>query len=88
MNGGSMKGIQDDPYSIKPLSGDRALEIFHLFCAMGYGCAVKHLRGNYYVEIPVRLVGDPAYRQEARIMEVARRGGYEVLQTGRTLRIA
>ena len=84
----TVKGIQDDPNRITPLSKDRALEIFEILCGMGYGCAVKHLRGSYYVEVPVRLRGDKAYHEEAFIMQVARRGGYEVLQTGSILRIA
>ena len=78
----ALKGIQDYPSRIKPLTRDRALEIFTILSGMGYGCAVKHLRGNYYVEVPVRLRGDKAYHEEALIMQVARRGGYEVLQTG------
>lgn len=81
------KGIQGTQF-VKPLSRDRALDIFTLICGLGYGCAVKHLRGSYYVEIPVRLKGDPAYHKEVEIIELAKRGGYEALQTGAVLRIA
>lgn len=82
-----MKGIQGTD-KVKPLSRDRALEIFNLICGLGYGCAVKHLRGNYYVEVPVMLVGDKAYGKQVEIIEIAKRGGYEALQTGNVLRIA
>lgn len=82
-----MKGIQGTD-KVKPLTRDKALEIFTLICGLGYGCAVKHLRGNYYVEVPVMLKGDPAYLKQVEIIEIAKRGGYEALQTGNVLRIA
>lgn len=72
----------------KPISRDRALEIFALLCGLGYAASVKHIKGNYYVEVPVRLQGDRAYMKEAEIMEIATRGGFTAVQAGNLLRIA
>ena len=81
------KGIQNGG-PIRPLTKDRALDIFSILSGIGYGCSVKHLRGNYYVEVPVRLRGDMAYHKESEIISIAKRGGFEALQAGNLLRIA
>lgn len=70
------------------LSKDKAIEIFSLLSGIGYGVAIKHLRGNYYIEIPVRLRGDKAYRAEWEITRLMARSGYQVLQAGNILRVA
>ncbi len=64
-----------------------AFAIFTLLTDMGYGCAIKHLRGLYYIEVPVRLAGDKAYHREAEVSAIAYRAGYQPVQTGNTLRI-
>lgn len=71
-----------------PISKDRALEIFNLLAGIGYAVSVKHIRGNYYVEVPVRLVGDKAYNAEAEISAIAFQGGFTAIQAGKLLRIA
>lgn len=69
------------------LRQDKAIEIFMLLAGMGYGAAIKHVRGKYYVEVPVTLKGDPAYGKQSEIMQIAVRGGFTAVQTGQTLRI-
>ncbi len=71
-----------------PIGRDRALDIFTLLSGIGYAVSVKHIRGNYYVEVPVRLVGDKAHNKDAEITTLMMQGGYTVLQAGNLLRIA
>ena len=70
------------------MSQSQALEVFRLLAGIGYGVSIKHLRGNYYVEIPVRLKGDKAYYKEAEIMTLVQRAGFQAVQAGQLLRIA
>lgn len=69
------------------LTKEKAIEIFGVLAGMGYGVAIKHKSGKFYVEVPVTLKGDPAYGKQAEIMQVAIRGGFTAVQTGMTLRI-
>lgn len=73
---------------VAPLSKDRAMDVFTTLVAQGYAVSVKHVRGNFYVEVPVRLRGDKAYGQEAEIMALMSRAGYQCVQAGSLLRIA
>lgn len=73
---------------VKPLTRDRALEIFNLLTAQGYAVSVKHIRGDFYVEVPVRLRGDKAYGKEVEITELVSRAGYQCVRAGMLLRIA
>ncbi len=69
------------------ISRDAAMSMFVMLTNLGYGCAIKHLRGYYYIEVPVRLNGDKAYHKEAEISALAFRAGYVTMQSGHTLRI-
>lgn len=69
------------------MTKERAIEIFNLLAGMGYACAVKHIRGSYAVEVPVTLRGDKAYGKQTEIIEIAKRGGFEVVQAGQLLRV-
>lgn len=63
------------------------MDIFNILAGLGYAVAIKHLRGNYFIEVPIRLRGDKVYGKEAEISELAERAGFRTLQTGMTLRI-
>jgi hypothetical protein len=69
------------------LTKEKAIEIFGVFAGIGYAVSIKHVKGKFYVEVPVTLKGDPAYGKQAEIMEIAVRGGFTAVQTGHTLRI-
>lgn len=69
------------------LPKEAAFSIFNVLVGLGYGCALKHLRGGFQVEVPVRLRGDKAYNKESEITALAVRAGYNAIQTGNTLRI-
>lgn len=72
---------------VKGYSVEKAMELFGTLCAWKFACAVKHLGGYYFVEVPVGLRGDPCYQEVPRIMELAHNAGLKTLQTGQTLRI-
>ena len=76
-----------NPQPTAKMSRDNAIEIFTILSGMGFGVAIKHIRGDFQIEVPVRLRGDKAYRKEAEISMVALRAGYIAVQTGSTLRI-
>ena len=69
------------------MTKDRAMEIFNILSGIGYAVSIKHLGGYYFIEVPVRLKGDPAHGREGEIIALAARGGFVAIQTGRTLRI-
>lgn len=74
-------------HKVRGLPRDAAMHLFNMIVEKGYAVSVKHMGGFYFIEVPVRLVGDPAYRQEAEIQALAFRAGCSTLQTGSTLRI-
>jgi hypothetical protein len=49
------------------ISKEEAIRLFVEFDARGWAVALKHRRGEYSVEIPTGLIGDPAYRREESI---------------------
>lgn len=76
-----------DANPLMALSRDKALEIFGILSGMGYAVSVKHLRGYFFIEVPVRLRGDKCYGKEAEIAQLVERAGLRTIQTGQTLRI-
>lgn len=79
-------GIKDDAPILR-LDRQRALDIFNVITGLGFACSIKHLRGYYFIEVPVRLRGDKAFNAEAEITQLVERAGLRTLQTGMTLRI-
>ncbi len=69
------------------MSKESALLLFHIFVEKGYAVSIKHRRGGYSLEIPVRLTDDPCYGMEGEIVGMAVRGGRIAVQTGGTLSI-
>lgn len=69
------------------LRREDAFKLFQTLADVGYAVALKHRDGKYYVDVPVRLSGDPAYKQESEIMRLVARVGLAAVQTGPVLRI-
>lgn len=69
------------------LDRDAALAMFVTLSNLGYGVAVKHINGQYFIEVPVRLRRDKSYGKEAEITALAFRAGFTTVQAGGVLRI-
>jgi hypothetical protein len=69
------------------LNQDAAMLLWNSLVNRGYAVALKHRDGRFTLEIPVRLVGDPAYEQEDEIVQQVRALGREAVQTRDTLTI-
>lgn len=78
---------RNDAAPMEALRLDAAIQIFTTLSGLGYGVSIKHLRGLYFIEVPVRLRGDASYGKEAEIADLASRVGLTTIQTGQTLRI-
>jgi hypothetical protein len=74
-------------HRVRGLPRDKALDIFQALVDLGFACSVKHLGGYYFVEVPVGLIGDPCYLQNAAVQQIAFQAGAATLQTGETLRV-
>jgi hypothetical protein len=64
-----------------------AFSIFRRLEEKKFAVSLKHLGGFYFIEVPVTLIGDPCYGQNAEIQTIALNAGVRCVQTGPTLRI-